>query len=81
MKLTTQVRSYGTHNAITIKVNGKKVGWIQVERDNLAFYGTSAKNSMSEIIKFNNPRNVCGHNSWAQTTKGCIDCAKETRFV
>ena len=58
MKITTQVRSFGTHNAIRIRVDGKKVGWIQVERDNLAFYGTSAKNSMSEIIKYDNPRNV-----------------------
>jgi hypothetical protein len=58
MKLTTKVRSYDTHNAIRIKVNGKSVGWIQVEHNNLAFFGTSAKNSMSDIIYFDNPRNL-----------------------
>ena len=78
MKLTTQVRSYGTHNAITIKVNGKKVGWIQVERDNLAFYGTSAKDSMT-LVPYS--KKECGHSYMAKTTRGCIDCAKETRFV
>jgi hypothetical protein len=57
MKLTTKVRSYGAHNAIRIKV-GKSVGWIQVENNNLAFFGTSAKNSMSDIIYFDNPRNL-----------------------
>jgi hypothetical protein len=58
MTLTTSIRAYGTHNAVNIKVNGKYVGWVQIEPTNLAFYGTSAKNSMSPIIYFDNPRNV-----------------------
>lgn len=58
MEITTKVRRYGTHNAISIKVDGKKMGWLQIEKDNLAFYGTTAKNSMSPIIYFSNPGEI-----------------------
>lgn len=58
MAITAKVTKYPTHNAITIKVNNKEVGWIQIEKDNLAFYGKTAKNSMSNIIYYNNPRNL-----------------------
>ena len=57
--LNVTVRKYGnSHYAIRIMVNGKKVGWVQIEKDNLAFYGTQAKNSMSHIIRYDNPRQI-----------------------
>jgi hypothetical protein len=57
-KLKTTVKKYTTHHAISIVVDGKYVGWIQIEPTNLAFYGTQASNSMSHIIRYDNPREI-----------------------
>lgn len=48
--LNVSVRKYGnSHVAVRIMVNGKSMGWIQIEKTNLAYYGTTAKNSMHLI--------------------------------
>jgi len=38
MKLQTKTKRYKNHLAIALIVDGKSVGWIQLEKDNLSYY-------------------------------------------
>lgn len=36
--IKTTTKKYKTHTAISIEVDGKNMGWLQIEKDNLAYY-------------------------------------------